>query len=245
VPRRANSCGLHRGGSRVDSDRLQFAVKDAYFCQDSRHDRAFTGAFDEGHATMTATKKLRRIILFAATETLLLTSVAAAQKPTSPPGSALVVTPPTSIEVSGPQGGPFSPSSFQFSLSALSGPVSYSIRTPSWLTASASSGTAGTSGVTITLTVNATAARLSPGRYGPGIAFTNVTNGQGSTTIRATLIVGAESLPAASPKPTPAPPPSRPPPPSPKQPRENRDGYLLDHQGGYLLDDQGRRLMGR
>ena len=194
---------------------------------------------------MTAIRLIRRTFILVAMQTVLLTAVAAAQKPVTPPAPTLVVTPLTSIAVAGPPGGPFSPSSFQYSVSATSGAVSYSIRTPSWLTASASSGTAGTSGVTITLTVNATAARLSPGRYGPGIAFTNVTNGQGSTTIGATLIVGAESLPAASPKPTPAPPPSRPPPPSPKQPRENRDGYLLDHQGGYLLDDQGRRLMGR
>jgi hypothetical protein len=194
---------------------------------------------------MTVTKQLRWIILFAATETLLLTSVAAAQKPTSPTAPALVVTPPTNIEVSGPQGGPFSVSSFQFSLSASSGTVSYSIRTPSWLTASSSYGTVGTSGTTVTLTVNPTALRLPPGRYGPSVAFTNVTNGRGSTTIGATLVIGgAASPPASSPKPAPAPPPP-PRPAPPKQPRENRGGYLLDHQGGYLLDDQGRRLMGQ
>jgi len=33
------------------------------------------------------------------------------------------------------------------------------------------------------------ARRLSPGAYGPGVAFTNVSNGQGSTTRPAKLIV--------------------------------------------------------
>jgi hypothetical protein len=33
-------------------------------------------------------------------------------------------------------------------------------------------------GITITLTVSASAARLQPGAYGPGIVFTNLSNGR-------------------------------------------------------------------
>jgi hypothetical protein len=52
---------------------------------------------------------------------------------------SLQVTPYTNIAASGTQGGPFSPSSFHYTLSATSGSVNvnYSIITPSWLAASA------------------------------------------------------------------------------------------------------------
>jgi uncharacterized protein (TIGR03790 family) len=85
-------------------------------------------------------------------------------------------------------------------VSASTGTVNYSIRTPSWLTASSAFGSTDTSGISITLTISATAFRLPPGSYGPGVAFTNVTNGQGSTTRSARLIIQAPSprpLPSA------------------------------------------------
>jgi hypothetical protein len=150
---------------------------------------------------------------------LLLTS-AAAQSPVGRPVPALVIAPLTGMAFAGPHGGPFSPSVFQYRLSATGGTVNYSIRTPSWLTVSSALGAADTSGVTITLTVNATAFRLPPGSYGPGVAFTNVTNGQGSATRTATLHVRSTGpLP------------------------DNRGGYLLDGRGGGLLDDRGGRLL--
>jgi photosystem II stability/assembly factor-like uncharacterized protein len=107
------------------------------------------------------------------------------------PAPALVVTPAANIVSSGTQGGPFSPSSFQYQLSATVGTLSYSISgLPSWLTASSTSGTVGTSGATVTFTVNASANSLTAGTYGPTtITFTNATNGQGNTTRTATLTV--------------------------------------------------------
>ena len=157
---------------------------------------------------------------------LLLTPTHAEEKPGSRP--SLIVTPPSSMTFSGPRGGPFSPPLFQYRVSASTGTVSYSIRIPSWLTASSTSGTADASGVTITLTVKADASRLSPGSYGPAVAFTNVSNGQGSTTRSAKLIVQAPSSPRAT-----------------GQVAPNGRGYLLDNRGGYLLDERGNRLLAR
>jgi hypothetical protein len=47
---------------------------------------------------------------------------------------ALQVTPATGDTASGTHGGPFSPSSFRYTLNATFGSVKYSITTPSWLT---------------------------------------------------------------------------------------------------------------
>ena len=156
---------------------------------------------------------------------LLSTQIAAAETPTVQSPPALIVTPPTSMVFSGPKGGPFSPSLIKYRVSASTGTVRYSIRTPSWLTASSTFGVTDTSGVTITLTVNARASSLPPGAYGPAVAFTNVSNGQGSTTKSAKLIIRA-------PRPT-------------GQIVRDGERYLLDNQGGYLLDDRGGRLLAR
>jgi hypothetical protein len=101
---------------------------------------------------------------------------------------ALQVTPATNIIASGTQGGPFSPSSFSYTLSATYGSVNYSITNgPSWLTPSSTSGTASSSGTTVTFTVNANANSLLPNTYVNSINFNNTTNGQGNTTRVATL----------------------------------------------------------
>jgi hypothetical protein len=113
---------------------------------------------------------------------------------------SLIVTPSSSIEFSGPQGGPFSPSNIEYRLSASSSTVGYSIRTPAWLTASSTSGTTDTNGITITLTVNANASSLSQGTYGPAVGFTNVSNGRGSTSRLAKLTVQGPSLPHPAPQ---------------------------------------------
>jgi hypothetical protein len=62
---------------------------------------------------------------------------------------ALQVTPATGDAASGTHGGPFSPSSFTYALSATGGSVKYSITTPSWLTASSTSGSVTTTAKTI------------------------------------------------------------------------------------------------
>src|SRR5262249_22174528 len=114
-----------------------------------------------------------------------------ARLPSSLTGISLQVTPATNIVASGTQGGPFSPASFQYQLSATTGSVNFSISgVPSWLDASATVGTVTTSATTITFTVNASANSLVPGTYGPAtMTFTNTTNGQGTTTRTATLTV--------------------------------------------------------
>ena len=175
-----------------------------------------------------ATRQTHWATLFAAAAMLLLTSVAVVPSQVRPPLPSLVVTPLTHIASSGPLGGPFLPSSFQYRLSASTGTVNYSIRHPSWLTVSSSFGVTDVSGVTITLTVNSTASRLAPGKYGPSVAFTNVTNGQGSVSRPATLDHPGPPASAARPSQPPA-----------------SAGFLMYGRGGYLTDDRARRLLAR
>ena len=157
---------------------------------------------------------------------LLLTPTHAEEKPGRPFQPLLTVTPPSSVTFSGPQGGPFAPSFIEYRISASTGTVSYSIRTPSWLTASSTHGVADTSGVTVTFNVSASASTLRPGTYGPFIVFTNVSSGRGSTIRFVRLMVQAPSLPRPA-----------------DQVERGRGGYLLDGRGGYLLDDRGNRLL--
>jgi hypothetical protein len=145
-----------------------------------------------------------RIILLAAAMALMTTLVATAQNPVKSSLPSLVVTPSTAVSFSGPPGGPFSPSVFQYQLSASSGTVKFVIATPAWLTASPSSGVTDTNGVTITLKVNESASRLPQGTYGPAAGFRNVTNGRGNATKRAALII---QVPSASASPFVGPPP--------------------------------------
>jgi len=62
---------------------------------------------------------------------------------------------------------------------------------PNWLTPSSSSGTASSSGTTVTFTVNANVTGFVPNTYVNSINFNNTTNGQGNTTRVATLTVNA------------------------------------------------------
>jgi hypothetical protein len=107
---------------------------------------------------------------------------------------ALQVTPATSIAASGTQGGPFSPTSFRYELSATYGSVKYSITTPSWLTASPKSGTVTKSARTITFDVNSSAHSLRPNTYVDSVNFNNTSNGPGSTTRLATLTVNPKQF---------------------------------------------------
>jgi hypothetical protein len=166
----------------------------------------------------------------AAIAMVLVASKGSAQTLDRSPGASLLVTPLTVITFSGSPGGPFSPSSFDFHVSASTGTVNYAVRTPSWLTASSSRGTADTSGVTVTVTVNSTAHQLPPGSYGPGVVFINATNGQGSTMRTVRLIVLRLSPPAPS---------------SRGQVPDGSKGYLRDDGSGYLLDRGGGKLLPR
>jgi Divergent InlB B-repeat domain len=103
----------------------------------------------------------------------------------------LQVSAATGITASGQQGGPFSPTSFTYSLSTTGGSLKYTITNlPSWLTVSPASGTLTTTATSVTFRINTTAAdRLSANTYVGSINFNNTTNGQGNTTRVATLTV--------------------------------------------------------
>jgi Divergent InlB B-repeat domain len=103
----------------------------------------------------------------------------------------LQVAPTTGIVASGMQGGPFSPSSFSYTLSATSASTKYTItNVPTWLTASSTSGTLTTAAKTITFKIASSAAnKLTPGTSLGNISFNDTTNSQGNTTLIVTLTV--------------------------------------------------------
>jgi hypothetical protein len=172
----------------------------------------------------------------------LLTSTAIAeQRP------ALVVEPSTGIAISGAEGGPFVPSTFEYRVRASVGVINYSVRTPAWLSASPTSGAVDTNGVTVRMEISPAASQLGQGVYGPAVAFTNATNGEGSTTRPAVLrIIGGG--PATKTPPRAAEPPG----PKAGKPATKADhvldgnaGYLLDGSGGYIIDPRGGRMLTR
>jgi Divergent InlB B-repeat domain len=115
----------------------------------------------------------------------------------NPPGQQ--VAPTTAIVAAGMQGGPFSPSSFSYTLSIASGSVKYSItNVPSWLTASPASGTLTTKATSVTFRINTTAAdKLAASTYVSSINFNNTTNSRGNTTRVATLTVAPKQYTVA------------------------------------------------
>jgi|SRR5215218_6920474 len=151
---------------------------------------------------------VRKTMLRLAAIPVWLALPAAAQ-----PQGSLLATPSSGMASSGDQGGPFSPWSFQYRVSASSGIIRYAVVPPIWLTANPRLGTAGTDGVMIAFMLNERARKLSPGTYETRITFTNLTNGQGTTSRTASLSVHQSSR-----------------------------GYLLDDQGGHLLHKRDRLL---
>jgi hypothetical protein len=135
------------------------------------------------------------------------------------PRPSLTVTPSSPIDISGAQGGPFSPPSIQYHLTASTGTIKFAITPPFWLTADPRAGSVGVDGTTVTLSVNAQALKLAPRAYQAPVTFTNVTNGQGTTSRTAKLTVQGSATPS--------------------------QGYLLDESGGYLRDNRGERLIAR
>jgi hypothetical protein len=129
-------------------------------------------------------------VLAAAGALATLCSSALLAQTTRPPEPSLIVTPTERMMFSGPEGGPFYPTFSQYHVSATTGTIKYTIRVPAWLTVALDSGTTDATGRTVTVLLNKEAAeRLRPGNYGPGVAFTNVTNGKGSTVRPTTLTV--------------------------------------------------------
>lgn len=117
--------------------------------------------------------------------------------PTPTPG-ALSVSSTTALAVTGPVGGPFSPTSRTFTLtntgeSAITWTAS---DTNSWLDLSAATGTlAAGASATVTATVNSTASTLAAGTYSGAISFVNATNGAGNASVAASLTVSAVAPP--------------------------------------------------
>lgn len=140
--------------------------------------------------------------------------LAAAQQTVRP---VLIVAPQADIAFSGQAGGNFSPTSLEYRITASTGTIRYAINPPFWLTVTHRIGNVGAEGVLANFTVNTRAQRLPAGTYKVPITFTNLTNGQGTTTRIATLLVMASGP----------------------------DGYLLDEEGKYLLDHRGGRLLAR
>ena len=166
-----------------------------------------------------SSKNRMRSIWSALYLAVLAGSLIGAAAPQTAPKPSLTVTPSSPVNISGPQGGPFSPSSVQYRLSASTGTIKFAIAVPFWLTADPRTGTAGTDGVTVTFSPNPQASKLAPRAYEAPVTFTNVTNGQGTTRTTAKLTVQRSAKPS--------------------------QGFLLDETGGYLLDNRRERLLAR
>ena len=106
----------------------------------------------------------------------------------------MTVTPGTAFSTSGSVGGPFSPTSVQYTVTAASGTVNWSVAAvPIWLTPSATSGTADTGGTVVTFTVNSTANTYGIETISESIQFYNASGGSGGTARSAQLTVTAIS----------------------------------------------------
>lgn len=109
-------------------------------------------------------------------------------------GSAnMAVTPETGVNLSGPVGGPFTPTATVYSLTDSGAlPVNYSVtHAASWLSVANAAGTLGAnSSLDVTVTLDSSALLLPGGRYSETLTFTNLTNHQGDTTRTINLQVG-------------------------------------------------------
>lgn len=107
---------------------------------------------------------------------------------------ALAVTPAEGLDSTGVVGGPFTPSGVDYTL-RNSGTTSIdwqASKTQAWTSLSAGSGTlAAGESATVTVSINAAANSLAIGVHEDSVAFTNLTNGNGSTTRPVALTVTA------------------------------------------------------
>ena len=111
----------------------------------------------------------------------------------SNPG-VLSISPQESFQTSGNEGGPFSPTSKEFTVSNTGGSsLDFTVgNTQTWTTVSPTSGTLATGASTIvTVSLNSNADSLGVAQHTDTISFTNTTNGNGSGTRSVVLVVGA------------------------------------------------------
>ena len=109
-------------------------------------------------------------------------------------GSISGVTPTTTWTPTGPEGGPFTPSSRIYTLASASGDTgtAYTVTSlPSWLTASSTYGQVW-GNETVTLSVNSNANSLRAGTYTDSVVFTDCYNGGNTFTRTVQLIVQAD-----------------------------------------------------
>ncbi|MCH8063125.1 MAG: S8 family serine peptidase [Chloroflexi bacterium] len=109
-----------------------------------------------------------------------------------PSQGTMDVTPLEGLESSGPQGGPFSPQSQQYTVTNTGGTgIDWTFsKTQNWVSPFSVAGflSAGASD-TVTVSINSNANSLTPGNYNDTVTFTNVTNGLGNTSRNVTLTV--------------------------------------------------------
>jgi hypothetical protein len=126
------------------------------------------------------------------------TRIGTFKMPDCGPVGGLSVTPTTGLTSSGPQGGPFSPSSLVYMLTNTGGaPIDWTLsKTQNWTDPTSGAGflAAGAS-TTVTVSINANANLLAPGNYVDTFTFTNTTNGVGNTTRSVNLTVSATTTP--------------------------------------------------
>jgi uncharacterized repeat protein (TIGR01451 family) len=110
---------------------------------------------------------------------------------------ALSVTPSDGLSPSGIVGGPFSPSSKDYTLQNTGGvSINWTAsKGQSWVTLSQAGGTLAPGGsTTVTVSINSNANSLSANTYTDTVTFTNTTNGTGNTTRPVSLTINAVAM---------------------------------------------------
>ncbi len=110
------------------------------------------------------------------------------------PAGRLTVAPAEGLASSGPVGGPFTPSSLEYTLrNAGPTPIDWTAsRLRAWTSLSAAAGNlAAGASTTVTVSIDAAAGDLPGGDYADTVSFVNTTNGNGSTTRPVALTVQA------------------------------------------------------
>jgi len=116
----------------------------------------------------------------------------------NPTPGYLTVTPADNFNSSGPIGGPFTPSSKNYTLQNTGGQALNwtASKTQNWVSLSQTSGTLNPgASTTVTVSINSNANNLLSGSYSDTVTFTNTTNGQGNTTRSVNLTVQAVNYP--------------------------------------------------
>ena len=116
----------------------------------------------------------------------------------SEPPHGMRVSPSSALESEGQVGGPFTPSSIEYTVENVneSGSFSYEVtKAQSWVTITNGTGTlAPQETAVVTVSINSSANSFGTGQYTDTVQFTNTTDHDGDTTRDVTLTVGVASL---------------------------------------------------